>query len=79
MGMRGEISDRDNTFILLVNGRMVNQRSHFGAVTELENWDMNDIEKIEDHQGPGFSYLRARSRCRRHKHNHKERDHFARQ
>ncbi|MBU1947392.1 MAG: TonB-dependent receptor [Candidatus Eisenbacteria bacterium] len=53
MGLRGLIVDRDYSFLLLVNGRCVNQRSHNGATTELENWDLNDIELVEVIRGPG--------------------------
>ena len=53
MGLRGLIVDRDYEFLLLVNGRLMNQRSHNGAITELENWDMNDIKKVEVIRGPG--------------------------
>ncbi len=53
MGLRGLIVDRDYTWLLLVNGRLVNQKSHAGVVTEMENWDLNDIEKVEVIRGPG--------------------------
>ena len=53
MGVRGLIVDRDYTWLLLVNGRLVNQKSHAGVVTEMENWDLNDIEKVEVIRGPG--------------------------
>jgi outer membrane receptor protein involved in Fe transport len=53
MGMRGLMVDRDYNYLLLVNGRMINQKSHNGPITELENWDLNDIEKVEVMRGPG--------------------------
>jgi outer membrane receptor protein involved in Fe transport len=53
MGLRGLMVDRDYSFLLLVDGRCVNLRSHDGALTELENWDMNDIEAIQVIRGPG--------------------------
>ncbi|MBN2144295.1 MAG: TonB-dependent receptor [Candidatus Aureabacteria bacterium] len=53
MGLRGLVIDRDYTWLLLVNGVLANQRSHAGVVTEMENWDINDIEKVEVIRGPG--------------------------
>ncbi|MCD4695435.1 MAG: TonB-dependent receptor plug domain-containing protein [Bacteroidales bacterium] len=52
-GIRGIIADRDYKYILLVNGRNMNQKAHSGVRSEMENWDMNDIEKIEVIRGPG--------------------------
>jgi outer membrane receptor protein involved in Fe transport len=52
MALRG-VEGRNYNFMLLVNGRLVNQRSHTGAITELENWDLNDIRKVEVIRGPG--------------------------
>lgn len=53
VGIRGIISDRNNKLIVLVNGRRLNQNAHSGAIDELENWDLHDIEKIEIIRGPG--------------------------
>jgi len=53
IGIRGIISDRNNKLIVLVNGRRLNQNAHSGAIDELDNWDLNDIEKIEIIRGPG--------------------------
>jgi len=53
MGLRGQQVDRDYAFLMLVNGQVVNQKSHNGPITELENWDVNDIEKVEVIRGPG--------------------------
>ncbi len=53
LGMRGIISDRNNKFILRLNGVLMNQKAHVGMVSELENWDLNDIFKIDIIRGPG--------------------------
>ncbi|MDY6987361.1 MAG: TonB-dependent receptor plug domain-containing protein [Thermodesulfobacteriota bacterium] len=52
-GIRGIISDRNYKLLLLVNGINMNQSAHNGVSTELENWDLNDIERIEVVRGPG--------------------------
>jgi outer membrane receptor protein involved in Fe transport len=52
-GFRGIISDRNNKFLLLVDGRLMNQKGHSGAITELENWDLSDIAQIDVLRGPG--------------------------
>src|SRR5439155_3059341 len=52
-GFRGIIVDRNYKFLLLVDGRLMNQKAHDGAVTELENWDLSDIAQIDVLRGPG--------------------------
>lgn len=52
-GIRGIISDRNLKFLLLVNGRNMNQKVHSGAVAEIGNWDLGDVERLEIIRGPG--------------------------
>jgi outer membrane receptor protein involved in Fe transport len=52
-GIRGIIADRNLKFLLLVNGRNMNQKGHSGATAELGNWDLSDIAQVEVIRGPG--------------------------
>lgn len=51
--IRGVSSDRATKILLLVNGRMVNEYAAAGAVSELNAWNLEDIERIEVIRGPG--------------------------
>lgn len=53
IGVRGSMVDRDYRSLLLLNGKLINQKATNGMTTELENWDLNDIERIEVVRGPG--------------------------
>jgi len=53
IGIRGVMSDRNVKFLLLVNGYEMNQLTHAGAVSEIENWDLNEVDRIEVIRGPG--------------------------
>jgi outer membrane receptor protein involved in Fe transport len=52
LAVRGSVS-RNFRYLLLVNGRVLNSKAHFGAATELEQWDVRDIQRIEIIRGPG--------------------------
>lgn len=53
MGLRGIISDRNDKYLLLVNGRVMNERTHFGAVTEQDLVMLSDVHHIDVIRGPG--------------------------
>jgi outer membrane receptor protein involved in Fe transport len=53
LGLRGIVSDRNVKFLLLVNGRNINQTAHSGAAAELTNFDLNDVQRVEVIRGPG--------------------------
>ncbi len=53
MGLRGILADRNDKFLLLVNGRVMNERTHFGAVSELDLVMLSDIHHIDIVRGPG--------------------------
>ena len=53
LGMRGILVDYNYKYLLLVNNRAVNSKAHSGAKSELEQWDLSDIQRIEVVRGPG--------------------------
>jgi iron complex outermembrane receptor protein len=53
LGLRGIISDRNDKFLLLVNGRNMNDRTHAGVVTELDQVLLGEIHHIDVVRGPG--------------------------
>ena len=53
LAVRGIITNRNSKFLLLVNGRNMNHKSTYGAKSELEMWDLSDIESIDVVRGPG--------------------------
>ena len=53
LGVRGNITSRNHRYLLLVNGRAMNNKSFAGASPEMEMWDLGDIERIEVVSGPG--------------------------
>lgn len=53
LGVRGINADREYKYLLLVNGVNMNQKAKHGVTSELENWDLGDVERIEVISGPG--------------------------
>jgi iron complex outermembrane receptor protein len=53
MGLRGIINDRDDKYLMLVNGRVMNERTHYGAITERDLVMLKDIHHIDIIRGPG--------------------------
>jgi outer membrane receptor protein involved in Fe transport len=55
VGLRGIVGGRSNKTLLLVNGRIMNQRTIYGAISERFMPMLGDIESIEVVRGPGSS------------------------
>ncbi len=55
VGMRGVITDRENTYLFIVNGKTMNQKSKLGVSMERDLPMLGDIRKIEIIRGPGSS------------------------
>jgi iron complex outermembrane receptor protein len=53
LGLRGIINDRDDKYLLLVNGRVMNERTHYGALSERDIPLLGDIHHIDVVRGPG--------------------------
>ncbi|MBI9058893.1 MAG: TonB-dependent receptor [Labilibaculum sp.] len=53
IGVRGVMSDQNYSYLLLVNGENMNLQTENGAIFEIQNKDLADIEKIEITSGPG--------------------------
>jgi iron complex outermembrane receptor protein len=53
MGLRGIIGDRNDKYLLLVNGRVMNERTHMGVVSEQDMVLLRDIHHIDIVRGPG--------------------------
>lgn len=58
-GIRGIIGDEDNKFLLLVNGRVMNNFVHAGAISERDLGLLGDIQEIRVVRGPGSAVYGA--------------------
>jgi outer membrane receptor for ferrienterochelin and colicins len=53
MGLRGIISNVDDKYLLLINGRMMNEHTSFGVMSERDMPMLRDIHQIDVVRGPG--------------------------
>ena len=53
LGLRGIMNDRDDKYLLLVNGRVMNEHTHYGAISERDLVMLGDIHHIDVIRGPG--------------------------
>ncbi|MBI3716036.1 MAG: TonB-dependent receptor plug domain-containing protein [Betaproteobacteria bacterium] len=58
-GMRGILSDRDNKYLLVVNGKVMNEATHAGAITERDLLLLGDIKEVRVVRGPGSAVYGA--------------------
>ena len=52
-GIRGLITDRDNAYLYIVNGKTLNQKGHGGVIMERDLPLLGEIKSIEVIRGPG--------------------------
>ncbi len=53
LGARGLISDRDGQYLLRVNGRIMNEKGHYGALPERDLSLLGDLHQVTVVRGPG--------------------------
>ncbi|GAA5177671.1 hypothetical protein GCM10025771_15260 [Niveibacterium umoris] len=53
MGMRAIIGDRDDKYLIVLNGRVLNELTHYGAMSERDLPMLDDIHHIDVVRGPG--------------------------
>lgn len=53
IGLRGIMSDRDDKYLLTVNGKVMNDRTHYGVISERDLVFLRDIHHIDVVRGPG--------------------------
>lgn len=53
IGIRGLIAAENYKLLLLLNGKNITNMVYEGAITELDLWDLGDIERVEVVRGPG--------------------------
>ncbi|HEX4263650.1 MAG TPA: TonB-dependent receptor [Verrucomicrobiae bacterium] len=59
IGFRGIIGDEDNKFLILVNGKVMNNFAQAGAMSERDLSMLGDIKEIQVIRGPGSSVYGA--------------------
>lgn len=53
MGMRSIIGDREDKYLIVLNGRVLNEKTHFGSLSERDLPMLDDISRIDVIRGPG--------------------------
>jgi outer membrane receptor protein involved in Fe transport len=53
VGIRGTIASRNNKYLLLLNGKVLSSKGLYGAKSEIEQWDLGDIKRLDIIRGPG--------------------------
>jgi len=53
IGLRGQIAAENYKLLLLINGKNITNYVYEGVITEIDQWELGDIERIEVVSGPG--------------------------
>ena len=53
IGLRGNIAAENYKLLLLVNGKNVTNMVYEGVITEIDQWELGDIDRVEVVSGPG--------------------------
>lgn len=53
IGMRGQIAAENYKLLLLVNGKNITNYVYEGVITEIDQWELGDIQRVEVISGPG--------------------------
>jgi outer membrane receptor for ferrienterochelin and colicin len=53
LGMRGIVNDREESYLFVVNGRVMNEKTHYGVLSERDLPMLTDINRINVVRGPG--------------------------
>ena len=53
IGVRGHIAAENYKLLLLVNGKNVTNMVYEGVITEIDQWELGDIDRVEVISGPG--------------------------
>ena len=53
IGIRGQIAAENYKLLVLINGRNITDNVYEGVMTEIDMWDMSDIERVEVIRGAG--------------------------
>ncbi|HOT72598.1 MAG TPA: TonB-dependent receptor [Anaerohalosphaeraceae bacterium] len=56
LGLRGIMAHRSNKFLVMVNGRIMNEKTDVGAITELDLPMLTDIHHIDILRGPAAAF-----------------------
>lgn len=53
IGLRGQIAAENYKLLLLINGKNITNMVYEGVITEIDQWELGDIEQVEVISGPG--------------------------
>lgn len=53
IGLRGQIAAENYKLLLLINGKNITNYVYEGVITEIDQWELGDIERVEVIRGPG--------------------------